>query len=63
MPRSADWRDPSPERVRAVGTVPSAVMSPRLAGGRRKASGPEFSALRDTRGELQAALQRLRRPF
>ena len=32
MPRSAVRRDPSPERVRAVGTVPGAVQSPRLAG-------------------------------
>ena len=55
--------DPSPERACAIGTVPGAVQSPRLAGGRRKASGPEFSALRDTRGELQAALQRLLRPI
>ncbi|OQC60372.1 MAG: hypothetical protein BWX54_00192 [Verrucomicrobia bacterium ADurb.Bin018] len=32
MPRSAVRRDPSPERVCAVGTVPGAVQSPRLAG-------------------------------
>jgi len=32
MPRSAARRDPSPERACAVGTVPGAVMSPRLAG-------------------------------
>ena len=32
MPRSADRHDPSPDAPRAVGTVPGAVQSPRLAG-------------------------------
>ena len=32
MPRSAARRDPSPDAPRAVGTVPGAVQSPRLAG-------------------------------
>ena len=63
MPRSAARRDPSPERVRAVGTVPGAVQSPRLAGRPPLSKWPRVSRVAGHSGRVAGGLQRLRRPF
>ena len=63
MPRSADRRDPSPERVRAVGTVPGAVQSPRLAGRPPLSKWPRVSRVAGHSGRVAGGLQRLLRPF
>ena len=56
MPRSADRRDPSPERVRAVGTVPGAVMSPRLAGRPPLSKWPRVSRVAGHSGRVAGGL-------
>jgi len=56
MPRSAVRRDPSPERVCAVGTVPGAVQSPRLAGRPPKSKWPRVSRVAGHSGRVAGGL-------
>ena len=56
MPRSAARRDPSPERVRAVGTVPGAVQSPRLAGRPPLSKWPRVSRVAGHSGRVAGGL-------
>ena len=62
MPRSADRHDPSPDAPRAVGTVPGAVKSPRLAGRPPLSKWPRVSRVAGS-GRVAGGLQRLLRPF
>jgi len=49
-------RDPSPERVRAVGTVPGAVQSPRLASRPPLSKWPRVFAQRKGSGRVAGGL-------
>ena len=55
--------DPSPERVCAVGTVPGAVQSPRLAGRPPLSKWPRVSRVAGHSGRVAGGLKRLWRPF
>ena len=56
MPRSADRRDPSPDAPRAVGTVPGAVLSPRLAGRPPLSKWPRVSRVAGHSGRVAGGL-------
>ena len=56
MPRSAVWRDPSPDALRAVGTVPGAVQSPRLAGRPPLSKWPRVSRVAGGSGRVAGGL-------
>ena len=56
MPRSADRRDPSHDAPRAVGTVPGAVQSPRLAGRPPLSKWPRVSRVAGHSGRVAGGL-------
>ena len=56
MPRSAARRDPSPDAPRAVGTVPGAVQSPRLAGRPPLSKWPRVSRVAGHSGRVAGGL-------
>ena len=63
MPRSADRHDPSPDAPRAVGTVPGAVLSPRLAGRPPLSKWPRVSRVAGHSGRVAGGLAAPFRPF